>query len=333
MDEELQSLISRLQGICGFNEFMITYKPENNGEKPIIAMLSKFREHRNNTMPLSKEEIWLLDFLQNKAIEICHRLNSNRLYYLDESQIIGEDVLSEFRDDWENARTSRFAFKDKEKQTYLSWTETFLLKEYEDNGITRKYQDCYHPAIYSKIGRALINGGHYTDGVPFLIRGIRYATNRSNPFWHTPHGVFGCAYCLWEFIRLLSIKTIKAKYNTYYLPLMKLLYLYLSRGITLARVKKLGQAIDFYRNRADLVRLDTKGRPFMSIFAECGFFAANMDIQFISDCYLGFKWCGELGSPELGEQMLWDSKKCMNTAASIILMKIIAIRTSKMRHG
>lgn len=309
MDEELQSLISRLQGIRGFNEFMLTYTPESNGEKPIIAMLSKFREHRNNTVPLSKEEIWLLDFLQNKAFEICHRINSNRLYYLDESQTIGENILSEFRDDWENARTSRFAFKDKEKQTYVSWTETFLLKEYEDIGITRKYQDCYHPAIYSEIGRALINGGHYTDGIPFLISGIRYAINRNNPFWHTPHGIFGCAYCLWEFIRLLSIKTIKAKYNKYYLPLMKLLYLYLSRGIALARIKKLGQAIDFYRNRADLVRLDSKGRPFMSIFAECGFFATNMDIQFISDCYLGYKWCGELGSPELGEQMLWDSKK------------------------
>lgn len=34
-----------------------------------------------------------------------------------------------------------------------------------------------------------------------------------------------------------------------------------------------------------------------------------MDIQFISDCYLGYKWCCELGSPGLGEQMLWDSKK------------------------
>ncbi|MDE7096497.1 MAG: hypothetical protein K2O47_03290, partial [Muribaculaceae bacterium] len=95
MDKELQYLISRLQGIRGFNEFMLTYTPKNNGEKPIIAMLSKFREHRNNTMPFSKEEIWLLDFLQNKAFEICYRINSNRLYYLNESQIIGENIFSE----------------------------------------------------------------------------------------------------------------------------------------------------------------------------------------------------------------------------------------------
>lgn len=307
MDEQFKTIYSRLLSVSGFAEFAQSYNPEPSSEKPIIATLSKFREYRNNTHPLCQEEIYLLDFLQQQLFEYCYSHNSKLLYFIDDTKTIGDEILNEFRTDWEANKTNRYAFKDKEIQTYKTITETFKMEEHSDNGLIYKYTDAYHPLIYSTIGRALNNGGYYLDGVPFIIKGLRYALNPTKPFWHSPYGVFGCVECLWEFIRLLSIDTLKNKYDNSYKPLMELLFLYLSRAIALCEVKRMPQGRDFYRNRGDLLR--NHYSIYMAIFMDCGFFATNMDIQFISDNYLGYLLCSALGEPGLGADLLNDSRK------------------------
>lgn len=307
MDEQFRVLYSRLLSIKGFAGFAQSYKPEQTTDKPIIAMLSKFREYRNKTNPLCQEEIYLIDFLQQQLFEYCYKHNSKLLYFIDDNKNIGDEILNEFRTDWVKRKTNRYAFKDKEIQTYKTITETFMMEEYSDNGIIEKYTDSYHPLIYSTIGRALINGGYYFEGVPFIVKGLRYALNPSNPYWHSPYGIFGCVECLWEFIRLLSIDTIKNKFDNSYKPLMELLFLYLSRAIAICEVKRMAQGRDFYKNRADLLR--NHYSIFMCIFMDYGFFATNMDIQFISDYFLGYKLCSKLGEPGLGADLLNDSKK------------------------
>lgn len=307
MDEQFKTIYSRLLSVSGFAEFAQSYNPEPSSEKPIIAMLSKFREYRNNTHPLCQEEIYLLDFLQQQLFEYCYSHNSKLLYFIDDTKTIGDEILNEFRTDWEANKTNRYAFKDKEIQTYKTITETFLMNEYSDNGLISKYSDAYHPLIYSTIGRALNNGGYYLEGIPFIIKGLKYALNLSKPFWHSPFGVFGCVECLWEFIRLLSIDTLKNKYDNSYKPLMELLFLYLSRAIAICEVKRMSQGKDFYRNRGDLLR--NHYSIYMAIFMDCGFFASNMDIQFISDNYLGYRLCSALGEPGLGADLLNDSRK------------------------
>lgn len=67
------------------------------------------------------------------------------------------------------------------------------------------------------------------------------------------------------------------------------------------------QGRDFYRNRGDLLR--SHYSIYMAIFMDCGFFASNMDIQFISDNYLGYRLCSALGEPGLGADLLNDSRK------------------------
>lgn len=307
MHDEFQAIYARLLSIRGFKDFLSSYNQDENTEKPIVAMLSKFKEYRNNTTPLSQEERYLLDFLEQTMFEDCYRHNSNLLYYINDSLNIGEDILNEFREDWMSSRTNRYAFKDKENQTYKTITETFKMEEYSDNGLIYKYANAYHPLIYSTIGRALNNGGYYLDGIPFIIKGLRYALNPSKPYWHSPFGVFGCVECLWEFVRLLSIDTLKNKFGSSYKPLMELLFLYLSRAITICEIKRMPQGRDFYRNRGFLLR--NHYSIYQVIFMDCGFFASNMDIQFISDNYLGYQLCSKLGGPGVGADLLNDSRK------------------------
>jgi len=128
-------------------------------------------------------------------------------------------------------------------------------------------------------------------------------------FWHSPHGGFGCTDAIWEFIRLLGIQNIRNKYPDYEVPLFKLLFLYLSKSIAVCHIEKLLQGMDFYRNRANLV---LKNRNvFMCIFLESEF-VANMKIHYVSDTFLGFKLCSDLGVCHIGSERLKDSRKMVS---------------------
>lgn len=307
MDEEYQAVFARLLQIRGFAEFMQTFSPVNNGEKPILQMINGFKEYRQNHSPLNQSEIWLLDMLQNKMFELCYRHNSNTLFYLDDSQTIGDEILNEFRKDWETSDTGRKAFVESDSKIYKTIKDSTIYEEHSDDGIIAKYDNANHPLIYSTIGRSLLNGGYFTVGFPFISKGFNYANEADCIYWHSPYGVFGCVECIWVFIRLLSIRTIENKYPEYYKPLMKLLLVFLSRAIALCHIKKLPQAIDFYKNRAFLLK--NHYHIFMAIFMDYGFIATNMEVQFVSDNYLGYKFASELGEPLLGAEMLNDSKK------------------------
>lgn len=87
----------------------------------------------------------------------------------------------------------------------------------------------------------------------------------------------------------------------------------MSRAIAVGTALKMAQVCDIFRNRAEMLRLHRI--PFMSIFMDKGFIASNMDVQFISDCYRGYMYSCELGIGDIFQQMLWDSKKCMNMEA------------------
>lgn len=307
MDEEYQAVINRLLGIKGFAKFMQTFRQTDNGEKPIVQMINGFKEYRNSSEPLTQPEIWLLDTIQDKLFELCHRHHSNNLFYLNEHETIGDEILNEFRKDWDASSSGRRAYVDRESKIYKTFRETTIYDEHQDNGIILKYDNANHPLIYSTIGKALLNGGFFTHGFPFISKGFAYANKAHNIFWHSPYGVFGCTECIWEFIRLLSIDTLKNKYADYYKPLIKLLLVYLSRSIALCHITKLPQAIDFYKNRAFLLK--DHYPIFMAIFADYGFFATNMEVQFVSDNFLGYQFAAELGAPALGAEMLNDSKK------------------------
>ncbi len=101
MDEEYQAVINRLLGIKGFAKFMQTFRQTDNGEKPILQMINGFKEYRNSSEPLTQPEIWLLDTIQDKLFELCYRHNSNSLFYLNEHETIGDEILNEFRKDWD----------------------------------------------------------------------------------------------------------------------------------------------------------------------------------------------------------------------------------------
>ena len=148
MEEEYQAVISRLLQIRGFAQFMTSFSPTENGEKPIIQMFNGFKEYRQTLSPLTQSEIWLLDMLQNKMFELYYRHNSNILFYLDESQTIGDEILNEFREDWESSYSGRKAFVDSESRVFKTIKEFKVFKEHIDNGIIAKYQNANHPLIY-----------------------------------------------------------------------------------------------------------------------------------------------------------------------------------------
>ena len=307
MNFQFQVIIQELTTITGFEEFFQHYVSSMDETHSIENMLSSFREYRmENSQPLSEEETNILNQLQSRMLEICYIQNGRRLFFINDNQNLDHSAIDEFRDDWERAKTNRYSCKLRDRQTYKTVQEVFILEEFFDNGIMEKYAGNEHPLICQTIGSSLINGGFVRKGLPFLYKGVLYANNPHNRFWHSMYGVFGCTLSIWEFIRLYGLQKFKDQHYDYFKKLVKLLYLYLSRSIIFSEAKKVAQGHDFYRNRADLQR--DHYSIMMSIFMESGFIA-DMEIQYLADCYKAYWLCSRLGVPGLGEQALWDSLK------------------------
>lgn len=305
MGYDLMALHLRLLNIDGFVQYARNFKPKSCPD--IITILTKFKEHRSKTNPFCQEELYILDLIQQQLLEYCYKHNSKLLYYINDSNNIGDEILNEFKVDWDAQKTGRFSFLDNEIQTYQTITEVYQVEEYIDNGIIKKYTDSFHPLIYSTIGRALNNGGYYYEGLAFIKKGLKYAINPTKPFWHSPYGTFGCVECLWEFVRLISPNTIKSNFEPTYKPLMELLFLYISRAIAMCEIKKMPQGGDFYRNRSYLLR--NHGDVYRLIFTDCGIPFVDMDVQYISDNYLGFKIFAKHGLIGPSIDLLNDSLK------------------------
>lgn len=308
MNWQYKAIINRLMSLRGFNNFFIRYVQNESIENNIENMIAKYREYcASNSISHTESEDFLIEEIKDRLLEISYRENKNLLFYLSERRNIDGKEIDKFRVAWEDAKTGRFSFKLRDRQTYKTVKEYFYLHEYEDNEILEAYRNSRHPLITQIIGSSFVNGGFYSKGVPLIIKGALLANNPNNPYWHSMYGMFGCTLSLWEFIRLYGLSKYKEKYDSHYKNLVKLLYLYLSRSIAICETKTAAHGHDFYRNRADLQR--DNYTIMMAIFADYDFFATNMDIQFMADCQLAFMLCSKCGVPNIAEQSYWDSFK------------------------
>lgn len=303
-----KALWQKLNCLKGFNTFYINFNLIEHEIASIENIISSYRKYRiSNSMPISDEENALIDEIKDRLLEISYRKNKNLLFFLAESLDNDDSEFFDFREDWDNAKTGKFSFKFREKQTYNTAIELFLLEEYKDNDIIAKYGDSHHPLVSHIIGSSLINGGYFNKGIPLILRGVLYSNNPNNPYWHSMYGLFGCTLSLWEFIRIYGLSKFKRKYNYYYMSLIKLLYLYLSRSIAISELKSAAQGYDFYRNRADFQRENYT--IMMTLFAESNYLITNMDIQYMSDCQMAFLLCIKCGIPEIAQQAHHDALK------------------------
>lgn len=308
MDFKFQAIIYQLRRLPLFDEFIISYNFNNDDENSINSMFTAFKEYRKDrAYEMAEEEEKALTFLQNRLIELCYEKNNKSLFFIDDLLSLDGNEITEFNTDWEKAKTDRIALLPRDRKTYRTIEEFFILQEYNDDAIINKYSSSNHPLINQIIGSALIHGGFYRKGTPLLYKGVLNANNPLNPYWNSIYGVFGCTLSLWEFVRIYGLKKFKDKYSEHYANLIKLIYLYLSRSIVLSELKGAPQGHDFYRNRADFQRDNYS--IMMTIFMEYGFFITNMEVQFTSDCFRAFKICSDLGAPQLGEQAMKDAYK------------------------
>lgn len=308
MNWQYRAIIQRLMSLRGFLDFYVQYSKNNVQDKPIENMINGYKEYcSSNNMPISDEENQLINNLKDKLLELNYRENGKLLFFIGESFNNDGTTIEEFREDWEKAQTGRFATKLRDRQTYKTIQEFFILREYNDNGILSKYHDNPHPLVSQILGSSLINGGFYQKGLPLILRGLLYANNPNNPYWHSLYGIYGCTWSLWEFIRLFKLSRFKDKYDAYYKHLVKLLYLYLSRSIAFSEIKLAAQGHDFYRNRADIQR--DNYTIMMAIFSDYGLLFTNMDIQYMSDCYLAFSLCSKCKCAGIAEQAFKDAQK------------------------
>lgn len=307
MNMQYQAIVHQLSKLPKFSDYITLYSSGNKGEKLIIDLIEGYKKYREKELlPLSKEEDEFLRIMQDTMMELAYTHNHNGISFISETRDNDKDIIDNFRKDWEKAKTERFSFIDRDRQTYKTYKEYFLLYEYSDNGLIDKYQDSDHPLINQIIGSSLIHGGFIRRGVPMLYKSVLKANNPINPYWHSMYGVFGCTYSLWEFIRLYGLRKFMITYSEYYKHLIELLYLYLSRSIIISEIEGAAQGHDFYRNRADLQRDNYS--ICMALFMDCRFIA-NMDIQYMSDCYRAFMLCLRLGVPQLAEQAFKDAYK------------------------
>lgn len=308
MDWQYKALLQRLMSLKGFNDFFSNYTSIDYDVTPIENMITSYRDYRmSNAIPISDEENKLIDTIKDGLLEINYRKNKNLLFFLAESLNNDGDEVNKFRVAWNNAKTGRYSTKTRDRQTYQTVQEFFLLHEYCDNEIIANFIDSHHPLVSQIIGSSLINSGYYSKGIPMILRGALYANDPNNLYWHSIYGLFGCTCSLWEFIRLYGLLKFKQRYDGYYMNLIKLLYLYLSRSIAISEIKTIAQGYDFYRNRANLQR--DYYSIMMAIFAESNFIMSNMDVQYMSDCRMAFLLCSKCGIPDIAQQAQWDALK------------------------
>lgn len=308
MNWPYNALLQRLMLLEGFNDFFVQYSSVEHDGKPIEDIITSYKAYRlSNGMPISEEENRFIDVIKDRLLEISYRENKNLLFFVAKSLGNDGDEVIKFREIWNNAKTGRYSAKLRDRQSYKTIQEFFLLNEYKDNDIIASYRNSHHPLISQIIGSSFINAGYYSKGIPLLLQGVLYSNNPNNPYWHSMYGMFGCTWSLWEMIRLYGLSKFKQNYDNHYKNLIKLLYLYLSRSIAICEINTAAQGHDFYRNRADFQRDNYS--IMMAIFAESEFLFTNMDIQYMSDCHMAFMLCSKCGVPGLAEQAYWDSLK------------------------
>lgn len=307
-ESQLKNFLSILFRIDGFSSFMLEYK---SNIKDGFDFLDSFVEWRTKKQPLSSDENLIITIVREKINDFNKTIIPPILFF-DSTQRMDESIVSAFSKDLNSAKTGRKAIVDAKYQRYKTITESFIYDEVEDKGLIEKYADAEHPLVYAEISQSVINSGAYTVGLHFLFKNIKFINSCPNVYWNSPFGLFGCWQSLWEFGRLLG-SDIQNLPNQTLSKYYKLLFLLMSRAIAVGTALKMAQVCDIFRNRAKMLRLHRI--PFMSIFMDKGFIASNMDVQFISDCYRGYMYSCELGIGDLFQQMLWDSKKCMNMEA------------------
>lgn len=308
MNWQYKAILHRLMSLRGFNDFFIRYAQKDSKDSNIEDMIAKYREYCiDNSISLTDPEDALIDEIKDSLLEISYRENKNLLFFLSERRNIDGNEIDKFREEWKDAKTGRFSFKLRDRQTYETVDEYFFLHEYKETNAIESYKNSRHPLISQILGSSFINGGYYSKGIPMIMQGALLANNPNNPYWHSMYGIYGCTWSLWEFIRLYGLKKFKEQYDSYYKNLVKLLYLYLSRSIAISEIKTAAQGHDFYRKRADFQR--DNYTIMMAILADYEFFITNMNIQFMADCQLAFVLCSKCGVPNLAEQAYWDSLK------------------------
>lgn len=294
-------LLMFLNRIEGFSEFIETNKPSKN----FLLYLELFKRTRENVKPFSSQENLMFTLAKEKVYDL-QKIHTPKICFFDPSLRRDETIIEQFRDDFDNCKSGNKAFKDAEVQHYRTWKETYLYEEVKDNGLTFKYRDAEHPLIYVTLAQAIINAGKHSIAYDFLLRNFKFINSVPNIFWHSPYGLFGCWQTLWLLGNLLH-EDLKKIDIPIYMKYFKLLFLFMSRAIEVGVHLQLPQPFDIYRNRANILR--NQRSPYMVIFADKGYPVANMDIQFISDCFLAFSHISKCGEPGLGEQELNDSRK------------------------
>lgn len=301
-ESQLKNFLSILLRIDGFSSFMLEYK---SNIKDGFDFLDSFVEWRTKKKNLSSYENLIITIVREK-INDFKKKHTPSIIFFDQTQKMDESIVSIFSEDLKSLKTGRKAIVDAKYQRYKTIKESFIYDEVEDKGLIEKYADAEHPLVYAEISQSVIRSGAYSIGLHFLFKNIKFINSCPNIFWHSPFGLFGCWQSLWEIGRLLG-SDIQDLPNHTLQKYYKLLFLLMSRAISVGSTLKMAQVCDIFRNRAEVLRLHKI--PFMSIFTDKGFIASNMDIQFISDCYRGYAYSCELGIGGIFEQMLWDSKK------------------------
>lgn len=137
MNWPYKALLQRLMSLEGFNDFFVQYSSVEHDSKPIEDIITSYKAYRlSNGMPISEEENRFIDVIKDRLLEISYRENKNLLFFVAKSLDNDGDEVIKFREIWNNAKTGRFSAKLRDRQSYKTIQQFFLLNEYKDNDIT-----------------------------------------------------------------------------------------------------------------------------------------------------------------------------------------------------
>lgn len=288
-DEVVQNFLTSLVRTKGFTEFYeekyLESPPRDTQE--LLKMIEQFRLSRKSESNWSSDKELNYKILVEQLKLKSFSNSQSKISSLNEIYRINEEWIQEFNDELLKLVDTHRTFASNFREH-----RNVVFQKVDSNGLANlfnKYKNYRHPFVHYKVSNILSNSAYYSLAIPILEESVKQVASHPNYYWNSEVAVQGAALTLIDFLNLINRSKYDSK-NLFDLKsrLLRLIYLYLSRSISTSNNAIF--RIDAFSLRGWL----TESYYYPEFVAIMGI-GINPHVQAVSDFYMGYKACIDLG--------------------------------------
>lgn len=307
-EENFEIALRHLASLKEHNSFYQSYKAkkEIKTAEDLDTFFIAFKSHLVNLGKWNDDLELTLKLINEQSEIVRHQKSQSPLFSINNSTKLNDIWLNEFNKEFQNCLTGDIFSEEIKPKRYKTITENMILFGVNAGKLSElhsKYSDFNHPYVNYTVSSVLYNTKNFTDGLPILKKGIKSIASYPNHYWNNIYGIEGATWMIGDLLFLLGNNLEENNLREEKIKLLKLVFLYMSRYISMSQSNI--KSIDFYSNRARIVKGNYM--EFLGIFGV----GINPDIQYMSDMYLAYQVSSKnnlTGNPTF-MQFMWGSLK------------------------